>query len=77
LHDFALADLGNTLQFPIDIVTISQFPSRAAHTKLQETVKPAANLTATPGDDRTKRIMREVGFLLFIASIPVLMAFTS
>jgi hypothetical protein len=76
-HDIALAQYGNITQFPVDVVTISQFPSRAAHIKLQESVKPAANLTSARPihDDRTKRIMREVslprsatstsGFMIF------------
>ena len=63
LHDFQLHRYGNTLNFPVDVVTISQFPHRAPHVKLQQNVKPAAKLiSASPtNNDRTKRIMREVG----------------
>ncbi len=63
LHDIALRRYGNTLDFPVDVVTISQFPHRAPHKKLQQSVKPAAkSISASPShDDRTKRIMREVG----------------
>ena len=62
LGDFALNRYGDLLLFPIDVVTVSQFPRRAAHAKLMERVKPAANLTPVhfAHDDRTKRIMREV-----------------
>jgi hypothetical protein len=64
LLDTELTQYGNTTQFPVDIVTISQFPSRAAHVRIQESVKPAANLASVRpiNDDRTKRIMREVSF---------------
>jgi len=62
LHDIALRRYGNTLDFPVDIVTISQFPHRAPHVKLQQSVKPAKLISASPThDDRTKRIMQEVG----------------
>jgi hypothetical protein len=62
LLDILLHQYGNTLNFPVDVVTISQFPRRAPHKKLQQSVKPAAKLiSASPThDDRTKRIMREV-----------------
>jgi hypothetical protein len=65
LHDVVLGMYGNTLRFPVDVVTISQFPHRAAHTKLQQSVKPASNsISSGPtNDDRTKRIMREVSRL--------------
>jgi len=65
LHDITLRQYGNTLDFPVDVVTISQFPHRAPHAKLQQSVQPAAKLTSESAgpthDDRTKRIMREVG----------------
>ena len=63
LNDIALRRYGNTLDFPVDIVTISQFPHRAPHEKLQQSVKPAAKLvSASPThDNRTRKIMREVG----------------
>ncbi|KAF8813008.1 hypothetical protein BYT27DRAFT_7181963, partial [Phlegmacium glaucopus] len=62
LHGNMLRRYGNTLDFPVDVVTISQFPHRAPHAKLQQSVQPAAKLTsASPThNDRTKRIMREL-----------------
>jgi ubiquitin-protein ligase len=62
LTDTTLRQYGNTLDFPVDVVTISQFPHRAPHAKLQQSVQPAAKLTSgsPTHDDRTKRIMREV-----------------
>jgi len=76
LHDIGLGQYGNTLHFPIDVVTISQFPRRAEHVKLQESVKPASNLiSARPThDDRTKRIMREVSLLFSATATLYLMA---
>jgi hypothetical protein len=76
-HDIALAQYGNITQFPVDVVTISQFPSRAAHIKLQESVKPAANLIPTHPlhDDRTKRIMREVSLPCSVTPTQYLMMF--
>jgi hypothetical protein len=70
LHDITLHQYGNTLDFPVDVVTISQFPHRAPHAKLQQSVQPAAKLTSTgpTHDDRTKRIMREVGLCCSTAS---------
>jgi hypothetical protein len=63
LHDHMLGRYMNTLYYPVDVVTISQFPHRAPHAKLQQSVQPAAKLTSASRtrDDRTKRIMREVG----------------
>ena len=63
LYDIVLRQYGNTLEYPVDVITISQFPHRAPHEKLQQSVKPVAKLTsASPTHDgRTKRIMREVG----------------
>ena len=63
MHDIALRRYGNTLDYPVDVVTISQFPHRAPHEKLQQSVKPVAKLTSASltNDGRTKRIMREVG----------------
>jgi hypothetical protein len=62
MHEAAFREYGNSLHFPVDVVTLSQFPHRAAHVKLQQSVKPAANLiSAGPThDQRIKRIMREV-----------------
>lgn len=66
LHDIALRRYGNTLDFPVDVVTTSRFPHRAPHAKLQQSVQPVAKLTsASPThDDRTKRIMRELKALI-------------
>jgi len=63
MHDIALRRYGNALDFPVDVVTISQFPHRAPHEKLQQSVKPVAKLlsASSTNDGRTKRIMREVG----------------
>lgn len=73
MHDTALGLYGNLAHFPIDIVTISKFPHRAPHVKLQQSVKPATNLNSTgPTNDRTKRIMREVGFFLVAVQLSVL-----
>jgi hypothetical protein len=73
-HDIALRRYGNTLDFPVDIVTISEFPHRAPHVKLQESVKPVAKLiSASPTHDgRTKRIMREVGRCFSTASVSLM-----
>jgi len=62
LSDFRLREYASFVNYPVDTVTISQFPARAAHKKLQMSVKPAANM-ASPTysyDIRTRRIMREV-----------------
>jgi len=63
LHDIALRHYGDTLNFPVDVVTISQFPHRVPHKKLQQSVKPVAKLTSASltHDDHTKRIVEEVG----------------
>ena len=64
LHDFTLQRYGNIVAYPVDVVTISQFPHRAPHEKLQQSVKPVkpeVKLASPTHDDRTKRIMREVG----------------
>jgi hypothetical protein len=58
-----LRHYGSSFFFPVDIVTITQFPHRAPHVKLDQGVKPAANLVSTSSvtnDSRIKRIMREV-----------------
>jgi len=62
MHNIAFRRYGNTVDFPVDIVTISQFPHRAPHAKLEQSVQPAAKLTSASHthDDRTRRIMREV-----------------
>ncbi|KAJ7472928.1 hypothetical protein B0H11DRAFT_1919124 [Mycena galericulata] len=53
---------GNYREYPIEIVTVDQFPPRAKHKKLKQPVKSAATsfVTRGGGDDRMKRIMREV-----------------
>ncbi|KAJ6568826.1 hypothetical protein B0H19DRAFT_687778 [Mycena capillaripes] len=47
---------------PIDIITVDKFPPRAEHPLLKEPVKSAANSVGMTGggDDRLKRIMREI-----------------
>jgi hypothetical protein len=77
LTDFALIRYGDLLQFPIDVVTVSKFPRRAAHAKLMESVRPAANLTSdhSTHDDRTKRIMREVSRQSAISTLGVTILF--
>jgi len=77
LNDFALIRYGDLLLFPIDVVTVSQFPRRAAHAKLMESVKPAANLTSVHSthDDRTKRIMREVSRHSAISILGIIILF--
>jgi len=77
LHDFALRRYGNTLEFPTDVITISQFPGRAPHVKIQQSVKPVAKIIASPiHDGRTKRIMREVGRCYFTAPVLLLLIFS-
>jgi hypothetical protein len=77
LNDISLIRYGDLLRFPIDVVTVSQFPRRAAHAKLKESVRPAANLTSVHSthDDRTKRIMREVGCHSAISTLGVTLIF--
>jgi hypothetical protein len=53
---------GDRWRYPVDVVTVDQFPQRARHAKLQARVRPVSLL---PGgtvynDDHAKRIMREV-----------------
>ncbi|KAJ6627692.1 hypothetical protein B0H10DRAFT_1905503 [Mycena sp. CBHHK59/15] len=47
---------------PIDLITVDQFPARAEHVKLKHRVKFAAISVGSMGggDDRMKRIMREI-----------------
>lgn len=53
-------------RYPIDKITIDQFPKRAEHPKLRESVRSAASTMtystskAYRSDDRMKRIMQEV-----------------
>ena len=65
-YDYTFNLYGRTLEHPVDVVTITKFPNRAAHAKLLQSVRPAARLnsTAHTQDDRMKRIMREVCCLL-------------
>jgi len=59
--DTGFRDYTDFAKHPIDAVTISQFPPRAAHKKLQMSVKPAADVASSyTYDIRTRRIMREV-----------------
>ncbi|KAJ7472962.1 ubiquitin-conjugating enzyme/RWD-like protein [Mycena galericulata] len=49
---------------PIDMITVDEFPPRAAHplfeAPVRSAVEVAGGLTGSGGDDRTKRIMREI-----------------
>ncbi|KAJ7735835.1 hypothetical protein DFH07DRAFT_967025 [Mycena maculata] len=56
----------NFRSYPIDIVTADQFPPRAEHRKLKQRVKFATVSVTHPGggDDRMKRIMREIKALV-------------
>jgi hypothetical protein len=78
LQDIIFSRYKDTRLFPVDIVTISHFPRRAAHAKLAEKVRPAADLiSAVSGhNDRTKRIMREVVLLCSKTSHPDLIIFS-
>jgi len=60
--DIQLAGYGNSWNYPVDVVTVDQFPPRARHAKLQAPVRPVSSLLggSIGNDDRTKRIMREV-----------------
>ena len=49
LQDFALRRYGNTPDFPIDIVTISQFSGRAPHVKRQTECQSVAIQRKDPG----------------------------
>ena len=73
MSDIKLREYGNMLLYPIDVVTVDRFPRRAAHAKLQQSVKPAATSLgeAHSNDDRLKRIMREVGYLFRTAKLPL------
>lgn len=64
-YDYTFGLYGRTLDYPVDVVTITKFPNRAAHAKLLQIVRPAARLSSTAHthDDRTKKIMREVCYL--------------
>ncbi|KIK54985.1 hypothetical protein GYMLUDRAFT_48188 [Collybiopsis luxurians FD-317 M1] len=58
---------GNTSRYPVDVVTLDQFPKRAEHAKLFNKVKPLDLITNRPGrmrDDRLKRIMLEIHDLM-------------
>ncbi|KAJ7484167.1 hypothetical protein FB451DRAFT_1169243 [Mycena latifolia] len=48
--------------YPIDVITVDKFPPRAEHPLLQQPVKSAASSAGMSGagDDRMKRIMREI-----------------
>ncbi|KAJ7581814.1 hypothetical protein C8J56DRAFT_1029289 [Mycena floridula] len=53
----------NTFHHPIDEITMDIFPKRAEHSKLRQSVKPAAAASAArtfSTDDRLKRIMQEI-----------------
>jgi hypothetical protein len=52
----------NLQVYPVDVITVDRFPPRAEHPLLKQPVKSAANSVGMigGGDDRMKRIMREV-----------------
>ncbi|KAJ7106228.1 hypothetical protein C8R44DRAFT_805910 [Mycena epipterygia] len=56
----------NLHHHPIDAITVDDFPPRAAHPLLQQPVKAAAKSArmAGGGDDRMKRVMREIKALV-------------
>ena len=62
LYDDQLYHYGNFRNYPTDIITATQFPPRAEHSKLGQSVKPAALMSCSPQrqDDRMKRIFQEV-----------------
>jgi hypothetical protein len=53
---------GDRWIYPVDVVTVDQFPQRARHAKLLAPVRPVSFLLGggIDKDDHTKRIMREV-----------------
>lgn len=58
---------GNTTLYPIDVVTLDEFPKRAEHPKLFNRVKPSQSLDVVgrAKDERVTRIMREVNTIFF------------
>ncbi|KAJ7148093.1 hypothetical protein C8R43DRAFT_1108121 [Mycena crocata] len=60
--ELQLRSYQNPTTYPIDLITVDNFPPRAEHPLLQKPVKAASTsvtMTGT-GDDRMKRIMREI-----------------
>ncbi|KAJ7792463.1 hypothetical protein B0H14DRAFT_167033 [Mycena olivaceomarginata] len=59
---YLLLSYQNQSLYPIDLITVDKFPPRAAHPLLAAPVKSAAAATSVGmgGDDRMKRIMREI-----------------
>lgn len=64
----SLRGYDNTYRFPIDIITVDKFPKREEHPRLKESVSPAIKKINLPlsGDERMKRIMREVTCCFFV-----------
>ncbi|KAJ7021307.1 hypothetical protein C8F04DRAFT_1141408 [Mycena alexandri] len=52
----------NKHTYPVDLITVDKFPPRAEHPLLKKPVKSAASSMGLvgAGDDRTRRIMREI-----------------
>jgi hypothetical protein len=53
---------GNSLVYPIDAITIDQFPQRAEHPRLREAARDVSkSVVVSPStNERMRRIMREV-----------------
>ncbi|KAJ7689505.1 hypothetical protein B0H14DRAFT_3051045, partial [Mycena olivaceomarginata] len=66
---YLLLSYQNQSLYPIDLITVDKFPPRAAHPLLAAPVKSAAAATSVGmgGDDRMKRIMREVSCVQSLA----------
>jgi hypothetical protein len=65
--DMQLRSYQRFYSYPIDAITVDKFPPRAEHPLLQQPVKSAAKSAGMSGggDDRMRRIMREVSFPSF------------
>ncbi|TFK70120.1 hypothetical protein BDN72DRAFT_795723 [Pluteus cervinus] len=57
-----LRDYAAVSKYPVDVVTVDKFPQRAEHPRLKESVSAASKKLTLPltGDERIKRIMREI-----------------
>lgn len=60
--NYQLSRYGNRWEYPVDIVTVVEFPPRAEHAKINARVRPATLLLSEKprSDEYTKRIMREL-----------------
>lgn len=63
-----LQQYGNTSVYPIDAITIDQFPRRAEHPKLRETARDVSKSVGVSQstNERLRRIMREVPTFMFL-----------